>query len=67
MTIALPRSQSQNNLLHKLTTQWNSRITSPKFNNINPWIRAYINDTVEGFFGEIIKLISLRKLKSIIR
>ena len=49
MTIALPTSESQNNLLHKLTKQWNTRISSPKFNSINPWIRAYINDAVEGY------------------
>ena len=50
MTMALPTSKSQNDLLLKLMKHWNGRVHSPKFNTINAWIRAYIHDTYGGFF-----------------
>ena len=48
MTMGFPNSESQHKLVHKLMTQWNDRISSPKFDSINVWIRAYINDAVEA-------------------
>ena len=49
MTMALPTSESQNELLMKLMKHWNYQINSPKFNTINAWIRAYIHPTYGGF------------------
>jgi len=48
-TMALPKSESHYDLINKLITKWNYRVSSPKFNSVNAWIRAHINDTARGY------------------
>ena len=44
MSVALPRSRSQNDLIAKLMLKWNTKIDTRKFDSIEPWIAVGLTE-----------------------